>query len=70
MPLEYTVLVLLIIGALLMVVGAAWGPETKDVDFSEGGVQEAPAEAGERTPEASLSEPRRAPGADRAAGSS
>src|SRR5918911_4807836 len=54
MPLEYTVLVLLIIGALLMVVGAAWGPETKDVDFSECGVQEAPAEAGERTPEASL----------------
>jgi MFS family permease len=70
MPFEYTVLVLLIIGALLMVVGAVWGPETKDVDFSEGGVQEAPAEAGERTPEASLGEPSRAPGADRAAGSS
>jgi MFS family permease len=35
MPSEYTVLVLLVIGALLIVVGAAWGPETKDVDFSK-----------------------------------
>jgi MFS family permease len=70
MPFAYTVLVLVVIGALLIVVGAAWGPETKDVDFSEGGVQEAPAGAGERTPEASLGEPRRTIGADRAAGSS
>lgn len=35
MPFEYTPLPLLVIGALLMLVGAAWGPETKDVDFSE-----------------------------------
>ena len=35
MPAQYTALVLLVIGALLIVVGAAWGPETKDVDFSE-----------------------------------
>jgi hypothetical protein len=35
MPFEYTVLMLLMIGALLMVVGAVLGPETKDVDFSE-----------------------------------
>jgi hypothetical protein len=34
MPPEYTVLVLLVVGALLIVVGAAWGPETRDVDFS------------------------------------
>ena len=34
MPFEYTVLVLVAIGGLLMVVGAVWGPETKDVDFS------------------------------------
>jgi MFS family permease len=33
-PPEYTVLVLLVVGALLIVVGAASGPETKDVDFS------------------------------------
>jgi MFS family permease len=31
MPAEYTVLVLLGLGACLMLVGAAWGPETKDV---------------------------------------
>ncbi|MDP9476887.1 MAG: MFS transporter [Actinomycetota bacterium] len=35
MPFKYTPLPLLVIGALLMLVGAAWGPETKDVDFSE-----------------------------------
>ncbi len=35
MPPQYTVLVLLIVGALLITAGAAWGPETKDVDFSE-----------------------------------
>jgi len=33
MPFEYTVLVLLLIGGLLILGGAAWGPETKDVDF-------------------------------------
>jgi len=33
MPFEYTVLVLLVIGGLLILGGAAWGPETKDVDF-------------------------------------
>ena len=35
MPFEYTVLVLLVIGALFIIAGAVWGPETKDVDFSE-----------------------------------
>lgn len=35
MPFEYTALPLLVIGALLIIVGATWGPETKDVDFSE-----------------------------------
>ena len=69
MPFEYTVLVLLIIGALLMVVGAAWGPETKDVNFSEEqDVQQAP--KADRAPETSPGEPRRAPGAEGAAGSS
>jgi hypothetical protein len=33
-PADYTVLILLVIGALLTIAGAAWGPETKDVDFS------------------------------------
>jgi MFS family permease len=33
MPFNYTVLVLVVIGAFLIFVGAAWGPETKDVDF-------------------------------------
>src|ERR687895_355565 len=33
MPFEYTVLVLLVVGALLMVVGAGWGPQTKGVGF-------------------------------------
>jgi len=36
MPSQYTVLVLLAVGGLLIVVGAALGPETKDVDFSAG----------------------------------
>ncbi len=35
MPFQYTALPLLVIGALLIIVGAAWGPETKDADFSE-----------------------------------
>src|SRR5215210_6947398 len=35
MPFEYTVLVLVAIGGFLITAGAAWGPETKDVDFSE-----------------------------------
>lgn len=35
MPFEYTVLVLLVLGGLLIVGGAAWGPETKDVRFGE-----------------------------------
>jgi MFS family permease len=33
MPFKYTVLVLVVVGALLIFFGAAWGPETKDVDF-------------------------------------
>jgi hypothetical protein len=69
MPFEYTVLVLLIIGALLMVVGAAWGPETKDVDFSEG-VQEKPARAGDQRSRTSPDEPSTTPSADRTAGAS
>ncbi len=32
-PFKYTPLPLLVIGALLILVGALWGPETKDVDF-------------------------------------
>lgn len=36
MPFEYTVLPLLVVGGLLIVVGAALGPETKDVDFASG----------------------------------
>jgi hypothetical protein len=40
MPFEYTALPLLVIGAILILAGAAWGPETRDVDFSED-VQEA-----------------------------
>ena len=35
MPFKYTPLPLLVVGALLMLVGAAWGPETRDVDFHE-----------------------------------
>lgn len=35
MPFEYTVLPLLVVGAALVVLGAALGPETKDVDFTE-----------------------------------
>ena len=34
MPFKYTVLVLVVIGAASIFVGAAWGPETKDVDFA------------------------------------
>ena len=33
MPFKYTVLVLVVVGACLIFIGAAWGPETKDVDF-------------------------------------
>lgn len=35
MPFEFTPLPLLVIGALLILVGALWGPETKDVNFTE-----------------------------------
>jgi len=35
MPFKYTPLPLLVLGALLMLIGAAWGPETKEVDFHE-----------------------------------
>jgi len=34
MPSQYTVLPLLVIGGLLITVGAAMGPETKDIDFA------------------------------------
>lgn len=33
MPYQYTVVVLLALGGILTAIGAAWGPETKDVDF-------------------------------------
>lgn len=36
MPAKYTVLVLVVVGAALIFFGAAWGPETKDADFSSG----------------------------------
>ncbi|MQA86034.1 MAG: MFS transporter [Streptosporangiales bacterium] len=35
MPFEYTGLVLMALGGLLVVLGATWGPETKDVDFAK-----------------------------------
>lgn len=35
MPFDYTVLVLIVIGGSLITVGAAMGPETKDVDFAD-----------------------------------
>jgi MFS family permease len=65
MPFEYTPLPLLVIGALLIVGGAAWGPETKDVDFSEG-VRTAPA----NDDLASGTPPSTAQGADRTVGGS
>jgi MFS family permease len=57
MPFKYTPLPLLVIGALLMLVGAVWGPETKDVDFeaSASPTPESPGADGSRT----------APGTDR-----
>lgn len=33
MPFDHTVLVLGAVGAIMIFIGAAWGPETKDVDF-------------------------------------
>ncbi len=35
MPFKYTPLPLLVIGSALILIGALWGPETKDVDFAE-----------------------------------
>ncbi|CAA9462303.1 MAG: Putative metabolite transport protein [uncultured Rubrobacteraceae bacterium] len=69
MPFEYTVLVLLALGSLLMVVGALWGPETKDVDFSSEVDVEATG-AGDRAPDTSPTEPRTAPGSGGTLGSS
>jgi MFS family permease len=51
MPFEYTALPLLVIGAILIIVGAAWGPETRDVDFSED--VQVTGETGEREAETS-----------------
>ena len=78
MPFEYTVLVLLVIGALLIVAGAVWGPETKDVDFEaeeeeeeeEGKTLETTKGADDRAPEVSPEDQRTAPGSDRPVGSS
>jgi MFS family permease len=68
MPAQYTVLVLLVIGALFIIGGAAWGPETKDVDFSED-VREASG-AGDRMAETSPGGAQTASGSDRTLGSS
>src|SRR5215204_3372340 len=62
MPFEYTALPLLVIGAVLILAGAAWGPETKDVDFSED-----VREAGETADQATETSPRTTSGADRTA---
>src|SRR5215216_6336557 len=47
---------LLVIGAILIIVGAAWGPETRDVDFSED-VQEAGAAGRPKPPPERRQEP-------------
>jgi MFS family permease len=68
MPFQYTVLVLLVIGALLMVAGAVWGPETKDVNFSqepEEASEEAPRAEEDRGPESSAGGSKPARGAGR-----
>ncbi|MCQ8836297.1 MFS transporter [Streptomyces malaysiensis] len=33
MPIQYTGIPLLVLGGILVVIGGAWGPETRDVDF-------------------------------------
>ena len=64
MPFKYTPLPLLVIGALLILVVAAWGPETKDVDFNE-------EVAASPSPEARAADrTRTAPGAEGTLGSS
>ena len=68
MPAQYTVLVLLVVGALFIIGGAAWGPETKDVDFSED-VREASG-AGDRVTETSPGGAQTASGSDRTLGGS
>ncbi|MDP9488061.1 MAG: MFS transporter [Actinomycetota bacterium] len=51
MPFKYTPLPLLLIGALLILIGAVWGPETKDVDFhKEVETTPAPDEPGQPRP--------------------
>ncbi|HVF00282.1 MAG TPA: MFS transporter [Rubrobacteraceae bacterium] len=69
MPFEYTVLVLLVIGALLMVAGAVLGPETKDVDFSED-VDASPASESDVAKDVAEERRSAAPGTDRPLGSS
>jgi MFS family permease len=44
MPFKYTVLVLVVVGAAFIFVGAAWGPETKDVDFESASAAGGPAD--------------------------
>ena len=57
MPFKYTPLPLLVIGALLILIGAVWGPETKDVDFTED-VSASPAPTEQRAAEGSQRPPR------------
>ncbi len=62
MPAQYTALVLLVIGALLILLGAAWGPETKDVDFA---AEPEVSGAKEHPEDETGPDPRPTPGVDR-----
>ena len=70
MPSQYTVLVLLVIGGILIVAGAAWGPETKDVDFSEDVATDAPPNTEDRAADDRSGGPRKVSETDRTLGSS
>lgn len=62
MPAQYTALVLLVIGALLILLGAAWGPETEDVDFA---AEPEVSGAKEHPEDETGPDPRPTPGVDR-----
>jgi MFS family permease len=71
MPFKYTPLPLLLIGSVLILIGAVWGPETKDVDFAEDAVADAPPGTESHAADGDRSEgPRRASEIDRTPGSS